>query len=121
MLSQLIREAKEGKKDLVLTWLDVANAYGSVVHQLIEEALRRVHVPEEVCGMIKNYYNDVSIRFTTKNFTTQWQRIERGIITGCTLSATLFALTMTMLVKSAEKETKGPVMNTGAQQKNVRL
>ena len=32
VISQLIREAKEGKGDLVVTWLDIANAYGSLSH-----------------------------------------------------------------------------------------
>merc|ERR1712212_635220 len=35
VISQLIREAKEGKGDLVVTWLDVANVYGSLPHRVI--------------------------------------------------------------------------------------
>lgn len=36
---QLPREAKEGKEDLVVLWLDLANAY-----KLVDEALRRYHI-----------------------------------------------------------------------------
>ena len=121
ILSQLIREAKEEKKDLVVTWLDIANAYGSMPHSLIMTALRRSHVPEEICKLIESYYSDVKIRFTTKDFTTEWQTVEKGIITGCTLSVILFSLTMTMLVMSVEKETKGPQSSSGQRQKNSRL
>ena len=121
ILSQLIREAKAGKKNLVITWLDVANAYGSIPHNLIQTALQRAHVPEDVCNLVKDYYSKARIRFTTNRFTTEWQQVEKGIITGCTLSVILFALTMTMLVMSVKNETKGPKTSSGQQQECSRL
>ena len=121
ILSQLIREAKAEKKGLVVTWLDIANAYGSIPHSLIKLALRRAHVPEEFCNLVESYYGNVKIRFTTKNFTTDWQRVEKGIITGCTLSVILFSLSMTMLVMSVKEETKGPETVSGQRQRNSRL
>ena len=121
ILSQLIREAKAEKKDLVVVWLDIANAYGSIPHSLIQLALRRAHIPEEVCKLVESYYADMKIRFTTKDFTTDWQRVEKGIITGCTLSVILFALSMTMLAMSVKEETKGPKTLSGQRQVNTRL
>ena len=121
VLSQLIREAKLEKKNLVITWLDIANAYGSIPHNIILTALRRAHVPEEIVDLVERYYVDVKIRFTTQQFTTEWQRVEKGIITGCTLSVILFALTMTMLVMSVKDETKGPKTSSGQQQVSCRL
>lgn len=35
VLNQLIREAKESKGNLMVVWLDLANAYGSIPHDLI--------------------------------------------------------------------------------------
>ena len=121
VLSQMIREAKAEKKSLVVTWLDIANAYGSMPHSLIQVALEQAHVPEEVRKMIESYYSDVKIRFTTNNFTTEWQRVERGIITGCTMSVVLFSLAMTMLVMSVKNVTKGPKTTSGQRQMNCRL
>ncbi|KAI8507130.1 hypothetical protein Bbelb_155690 [Branchiostoma belcheri] len=46
ILSQLIQEAKAGKKVLAIVWLDLQNAYGSVPHQLIKVALEKYYVPE---------------------------------------------------------------------------
>ena len=31
-ITQLIREAKEGRKDLTVVWLDLVSAYGSIPH-----------------------------------------------------------------------------------------
>merc|ERR1712240_547678 len=63
----------------------------------------------------------MNIRFTTKEFTTDWQRVEKGIITGYTLSVILFALSMTMLVMSVKDETKGPKISSGQRQESCRL
>ena len=121
LLSQLIREAREGRKNLVVTWLDIANAYGSIPHSLIMGSLRKAHVPEEEVSLVESYYSDVQIRFSTKGFTTEWQKLEKGIVTGCTLSVILFSLAMTMLVASAKNETKGPKTESGQRQENARL
>ena len=121
ILSQLIKEAKKERKNLVVTWLDIANAYGSIPHNVIGKALEGAHVPEETRKLIGSYYDNVKIRFTTDSFTTEWQRVEKGIITGCTLSVVLFALTMSWLVESVKKTTKGPKTTSGQRQLNSRL
>ena len=121
LISQLILEAKEKQKNLVSVWLDIAKAFLSMPHQLVMETLRRIKVPEEIQQMVESYYQGVYIRFSTGQFVTEWQRLEKGIVTGCTISVILFALSMTWLVKSVEKETKGPVMQSGVRQTNARL
>ena len=121
VLSQLIREAKAEKKNLVVTWLDIANAYGSIPHDVIQKALVKAHIPENTRTLIESYYSDVKIRFTTNSYTTEWQRVEKGIITGCTLSVILFALTMSWLVESVKNVTKGPKTSSGQRQPNCRL
>ena len=70
---------------------------------------------------MKDYYQDVKIRFNTRNFVTEWQKVEKGIITGCTLSVVLFSLAMTYVVLSVKKETKGPKLSSGHYQVNSRL
>ena len=45
LVSQAIREAKKEKKNLVVTWLDIANAYGSIPHDVIKHALENAHLP----------------------------------------------------------------------------
>ena len=116
-----MREAKSAKKDLTVIFLDIANAFGAMSHQLISTTLKRANVPDSIVSLIESYYSDVQIRFTTKEFITEWQRVEKGIITGCTLSVVLFAMAMTMLVMSAKSETKGPYTVSGQQQVNARL
>ena len=48
---------------MVVTWLDIANAYGSIPHSLIMGSLRKAHVPEEEVSLVESYYSDVQIWF----------------------------------------------------------
>ena len=121
ILTQMIREAKRMKKNLVVTWLDIANAYGSMPHELVDRSLEATHVPEKIREWVKEYYSGVFLRFSTKQFTTAWMQLEKGIVTGCTLSVILFALSMTWLLRTAKEETKGPQMESGEVQSNARL
>lgn len=116
VLSQLIRDARRNKGDLAVAWLDLANAYGSIPHKLVEEALVRHYIPSSSHELILDYYRKFHLRVASGLVSSDWHRFERGIITGCTLSAMLFAPAMNMLMKSAEVECRGPVSNTGVRQ-----
>ncbi|XP_077372334.1 uncharacterized protein LOC144033646 [Festucalex cinctus] len=120
VVTQLIREAREGKGDLAVLWLDLANAYGSIPHKLVEASLDRHHVPDKIKDLILDYYSCFSLRVTSGAVTSAFHRLEKGIITGCTISVVLFSLAMNMLVKSAEVECRGPLSNSGVRQPPIR-
>ena len=120
VLTQLLRDAKENKGDLTVLWLYLANAYGSMPHKLVEEALTRHHVPPSVCDLIADYYKNFRLRACSSSVTSEWQALEKGIITGCTMSAVLFSLTMNMLVKATEVECRGPLSRSGVRQSPIR-
>ena len=42
------------------------------------------------------------MRFTTKEYTTNWNKLEVGIAMGCSLSPILFVLAMQLLQKATE-------------------
>ena len=120
VLTQLLRVAKESKGDLTVLWLDLANAYGSMPHKLVEEVLKRHHVLPSVGNLIADYYKNFQLRACSSTVTSEWQTLEKGIITGCTMSAILFSLTMNMLVKAAEVECRGPLSRSGVRQSPIR-
>ncbi|XP_019639899.1 PREDICTED: uncharacterized protein LOC109481744 [Branchiostoma belcheri] len=116
VITQLIQEAKSGKGDLAVVWLDLENAYGSVPHQLIKTALEKYHVPEHPRQIINQYMNGLKLRFTVNGTTTDWQRLERGIVTGCTISVTLFIAAMNLVIKPATEQSRGPMTRAGLRQ-----
>ena len=76
-------------RNLAVQWLDLENAYGSIPHKVVEETLRRYHVPSSLSNLIVDYYNNLNLRVTLGTKISDWNRLERGIITGCMISATL--------------------------------
>ena len=54
--------------------------------------------------MLLKYYNKFKMRFTTTDFTTEWQSLEVGVGAGCTISGILFVLVMEMLLRSTNCE-----------------
>ena len=120
VLTELIKTAKEGKGNIAIVWLDLANAYGSVPHRLIEKAMIMYHIPEKVQDIVLTYYNNIQVRFTTRQFTTDFQRVEKGIVTGCTVSVILFVMAINILLKTAMKECRGPKSLSGIRQPSSR-
>ena len=120
VISQLLHEVKTRKGDLTLIWLDLANAYGSVPHRLIDLAMTRYFLPMRIQELVLMYYHKVRVRFSTRTFTTSPQRVEKGIVTGCTISVILFVMAFNLLIKTAESECRGPVTRSGSRQPSIR-
>ncbi len=120
VISKIIEDAKRNQGDLAVLWLDLTNAYGTVQHKLVDHTLKVYHVPQKVQLLLWNYFGHFKMRFNSGDFTTNWQRLEVGIVTGCTISVILFAAAMNLLVKSVEKPRQGAVLSSGVQQVPVR-
>jgi hypothetical protein len=49
-------------------------------------------IPERIRGIIKNHLGRIYLRFKVDDYTTFWQRLEKDIVTGCSLSKVLFVM-----------------------------
>ena len=70
MIWEAIQREKSEKLNLDVIWLDLANAYGSVPHQVIQLALSMYHVPEDIQVMLDDYFSGLRMRFSTNSYTT---------------------------------------------------
>ena len=82
--------------------------------------MKTYHVPGQFQKLLEYYFDKFNIRFTCRNFNTDWQRLEVGIVTGCTISVIIFSTAMNLLVKSAEKLRQGAVLPFGIKQSPIR-
>ena len=90
-------ESQAGRKDLDIVWLDQANAYGSIPHEMTQVSLQTYHVSLNIREMLKTYFNGVLRRFSTKEYTTSWIDLGIGIAMGCAISLILFVLAMVVI------------------------
>ena len=109
MVWKALKEARENKGDIANVWLDIANAYGSIPHQLIFLALRRYGVPEKWISIVTNYYQGLWSRSFSESAPSSWQEHKRGIFAGCTLSIVLFVAAMNIVLEFVlASNIKGP-------------
>ena len=96
-----LQNSTVNNNDLTALWLDIANAYGSVPHQLIFSALQRYSVPSSWIALVKVYYESIYSRCFSELSPSHWQQHFLGIFVGCTLSIILFLSAMNMIIEYA--------------------
>ncbi|KAJ8010150.1 hypothetical protein DPEC_G00071990 [Dallia pectoralis] len=101
MIWHQIQAAKKEKRDIHVIFLDLANAFGSVPHNLLWESFSFFHVPSIVTNLVKAYFKDLQLCFTTADFTTSWQCLEVGIMAGCTISSLAFTMAMEVIIRAS--------------------
>ena len=111
MIWNSILRAKRDKTELHMIWLDLTNAYGSVLHHLIWMALELFNFPSKAGEIIMKYFNSAFMKFTVKNYTTKWQALEIGIMMGCVISPLLFVLAMELILRGAANTSEGVMKN----------
>ena len=57
MICNTIKDARTSQKSLAILWLDLANAYDTVPHKLIEYALKKYGVPDQWFELMLAYYD----------------------------------------------------------------
>jgi len=90
VMYEALLNAKYHQKQIVVAWLDLCNAYGSVRHNLIQFALDWYHVPLLIRELIWNYYDKICAQIRTKDWTTDMFFFDIGLFQGCVLSCILF-------------------------------
>lgn len=114
MIWSNIKEAKNSKQDLNVVWLDLANAYGSVPHNIIQESMNFFHVPEKLKHLLKTYFQKFQFRFTLKEYVTQFISLDKGIAMGCAISPILFVMVIEMVLRGTEKYVSAEKVNIRA-------
>lgn len=97
-LMEALRDATEGKRQIVITWIDLANAYGSVRHNLIQFALNWYHVPADIQKLVFDYYEKLMAKVVTQEWSTGFFLFDIGLFQGCVLSTILFNCVFQLLL-----------------------
>ena len=92
ILKSLVDQARHNKKKLCVAWLDIRNAFGSVLHSMILDTLRHIGVPEELIALIMNAYSGAMTTIKTPDGGTHDISVRAGVKQGCPLSPILFNL-----------------------------
>ena len=104
LLTYIINHSRRKQRDMVITLLDLKNAFGEVSHDLLRMTLKFHHVPEEIISLINEFYTDYHVSVGTKSFVTDPIAVERGVLQGDCLSPILFNLCFNTLLRTIDEE-----------------
>ena len=96
-LASIIKTAKRSKHSLAIAWLDIANAYGSVHHALIQFSLAHYHAPPEFCRLLQSWYTGLSATISSSEWSTPPVPLGIGVYQGDPLSIVIFLTVMNTL------------------------
>jgi len=102
MMFEALLDAKFNQRQIVVSWLDLKNAYGSVRHNLIQFALAWFNVPVLIRQLIFDYYDKICAQIRTKAWKTDFFLFDLGLFQGCVLSCILFNCVFQLLIDLVE-------------------
>ena len=82
MMPNIIDKARTKQCSLVLTLLDLKNAFGEVHHNLIEEVLLYHHIPAKAKALISSLYTDFHTSVITDDYLTPAIPVRKGVLQG---------------------------------------
>ena len=91
-MANIISTARIKQRSVVITLLDLKNAFGEVHHNLISEVLNYHHVPTHIQCLIRSLYKDFQTSIITDSFQTPFITVGRGVLQGDCLSPLTFNL-----------------------------
>lgn len=113
MIWHQIQAAKKEGRDLHVVFLDLANAFGSVPHNLLWTAFDLFSIPQAITTLVKSYFQDVQLCLTTEEYTTAWQRLDIGIMAGCTISPLAFTMAIEVIIRASRWVVGGQQLKAG--------
>ena len=91
-MAYIINQARIKQRSIVITLLDLKNAFGEINHNLIQCVLGYHHIPDHIKVLIKSLYTNFKTSIITSSFNTPFIPVGRGVLQGDCLSPLLFNL-----------------------------
>ena len=98
-MAKAINNARSKQRFLVVTLLDLKNAFGQVHHNLNPEVLRYHHVPDHIQQFICSLYLDFHTSIITDSFQTPFITVGCGVLQGACLSPLTFNLCFNTFIR----------------------
>ena len=111
LIKELIKAAKKDKKNVYLTYLDVAKAYDKAWLTGIMYVMYKEGLTDNHWTIVKRLNENLTAQLQTKYGLTREIKIKDSIRQGGVLSTTMYGLLMDEISKNVQKENKGIQIN----------
>ena len=89
-MSHIINHSRKQKRSVIITLINLKNAFGEVHHSLIQSLLLYHYIPDEMNCII--LYNDFHLSIITNDFHTKYIAVEKCVLQGDSFSPLIFNL-----------------------------
>jgi hypothetical protein len=103
-MADIINKALIRQRAVVITLLDLKNAFGEVHHNLIQSVLDYHHIPDHKKIVIKSVYTEFQTSIITSEFRTPFIPVGRGVLQGDCPSALLFNMCFNTFIQHIKAE-----------------
>ena len=103
-MANIINKARIKQRPLVITLLDLKNAFGEVHHNLISSILDYHHIPGHIKLIVESLYTDFKTSIITAEFRTPFIPVGRGVLQGDCLSPLLFNMCFNTFIQHIKAE-----------------
>ena len=98
-MAHIINTARIKQRSVIITLLDLKNAFGELHHNLIYEVLQYHHLPRQISDLIQSLYTNLQTSIITEQFSTPFITIGRGVLQGDSLSPLLFNMSFNTFIQ----------------------
>ena len=89
-MGHIMDKARLKQLSLIVTLLDLKNAFGKVHHNLISAAYKCHHIPEQIDNLVKDLYSNFNTTIMASHSKTPFIKVGRGVLQGDCLSPLTF-------------------------------
>ena len=97
----IIEKAREFQKNTYFCFIDYAKAFDCVDHNKLWKILQEMGIPDHLICLLSNLYAGQEATVRTRQGTTDWFQIGKGVCPGCILSSWLFNLYAEYIMRNA--------------------
>ena len=99
-IQAMVQNAMEHSLPLALSFIDLKNAFGSILHAYLKDMLKLIKLPREFTDYVSSLYSSISAHVFTKHWKTKHFSITKGVFQGDTLSPLLFLIAINPIIQS---------------------
>ena len=106
VMQEAIKYVRAKKKTMHITFFDLADAFGSVPHQLIMHTLETYQLPINIREYMANYLQQGWAMVKTKSWSSERFKFARGVFQGDPLSPIIFIWIFNPIIKAIQQDPK---------------